>query len=127
MPFPEQAKKEAIADKYGWKVMGWAVDLDNPAGISLYSKWDSHVYLRMQHKDSLKVWEATLKKNAQKKPKFVRPPPKPITFDAMQFALKRIAELEPGSKGAYGKFVEAQKIAREAIGWAAAKTKDEHE
>ena len=113
--FPQQAKKDAIAAKYGWKISAWAVDLDNPAGISLYPIHGGE-HLRMQHKDSLKVWEATLSKCPKplKAPKG-RKPPTPKTFDDVVFALRRIVALKPGSRGAYAKFVEAQKIAKDAL------------
>lgn len=113
--FPNYAEKAAIAAKYGWKISGWAVDLDNPAGISLYPIHGGE-HLRMQHKDSLKVWEATLSKCPKPlKASKGRKPPTPKTFDDVVFALRRIVELEPGSRGAYQKFVEAQKIAKAAL------------
>lgn len=57
------AERSALAAKYGWSIMGWAVDLDDPAGITLQSKYDSTKFLRFQHKDSLKKWESELKEN----------------------------------------------------------------
>jgi hypothetical protein len=60
MPLENHDVKAALADKYGYKIMGWAVDLDNPAGITLESKWGGS-FLRLQHKDSLKVWEWVVK------------------------------------------------------------------
>ena len=93
--FPQQAKKDAIAKKYGWKISGWAVDLDNPAGISLYPIHGGE-HLRMQHKDSLKVWEAILSKCPKplKPPKGYKPP-KDKTFDDVVAENKRLkAELK---------------------------------
>lgn len=81
MPLKDHNKRATIADRYGWKIGGWAVDLHNPAGISLWSKWDSSKHIRFQHKDSLAVWESTLKKNEQKKPRAFKEPAKPKTFD----------------------------------------------
>jgi hypothetical protein len=93
-------KRAALADQYGWKIGGWAVDLDNPAGISLFPKWvsdDPNQHLRFKHSDSLKQWESVLKKNKLTKPKNFKPPAAAKTFDdvvaentALRAELKRL-------------------------------------
>lgn len=81
MTLRDHDKREALANKYGWHISGWAVDEDNEAGISLYSLWNSSKHLRMQHRWSLKDWEKVLKQNVEIKPKKVKLPPKAKTFD----------------------------------------------
>ena len=82
MPLIDHDKRAAIADKYGWQILGWAVDLHNTAGITLQSKYDGAKFHRFQHEDSLKVWESTLKANSQIKPKGWKiKKPKAKTFD----------------------------------------------
>jgi hypothetical protein len=92
MPLKDHERRAALADKYGWFVLGWAVQEDNPAGITLQSKWDSSKFLRMQHQWSLKEWEKLLKQNEQIKPKGWKDkkPPKAKTFDDVMAENKRL-------------------------------------
>jgi hypothetical protein len=92
MLLKDYEKRDALADKYGWRISGWAVDEDNPAGISLYSKWDSSKHLRMQHRWNLKEWEKVLKQNEQIKPKGWKDkkPAKGKTFDDVVAENKRL-------------------------------------
>lgn len=108
MPLRDHDKRAAIADKYGWKILGWAVEEHNPAGITVQSKWDSLKFLRFQHKDPLKLWESTLKENAQKKPRAFKAPPKPKTWDDFKSALQRIVKTK--------KLADAHKIAKAVLG-----------
>lgn len=100
MPLANHDKREALAQKYGWHVGGWAVDLNNPAGISLWSIYDSTRHLRFQHSDSLKQWEKVLKATPNPKPKYKRPPPAALTFDDVVAENKKLrAELAKLKKG----------------------------
>ena len=105
MPLKDHSKRAALADKYGWKIMGWAVDLDNPAGITLQSKWGEDRFLRFQHSDSLKKWETELKENKLKKPKNSKAPATPKTFedvvaenDRLMEAIKAVEPLVANAK-----------------------------
>lgn len=94
MPLKDHAKRSALADKYGWHILGWAVDLDNPAGISLVSNYDPTRFLRFQHSDPLKQWESVLKAEENPKPKKAKRPSAPQTFDDVVAENKKLrAEL----------------------------------
>jgi hypothetical protein len=100
MPLKDHDKREALAQKYGWHIMGWAVDLGNPAGISLESNYDWRRFLRFKHSDSLEHWEKILSDEPNKKPKYAKPPPKPLTFDDVVAENKKLrAELAKLKKG----------------------------
>jgi hypothetical protein len=68
MSLKDYEERQALALKYGWSIAGWAVDLDNEAGISLWSRYGKE-HLRFQHSDSLAHWEKVLKANDRSKVK----------------------------------------------------------
>src|ERR1700728_4195815 len=91
MSLKNYAEREALAQKYGWHIMGWAVDLDNPAGISLESIYDSTRFLRLQHSDSLKHWEQVRGPEPNPKPRYSKPKaPAALTFDDVMAENKKL-------------------------------------